>query len=136
MITLSKEQIKRLHKMQIDAAGGLDGIRDEAMLDSALFAAFQTFDGIELFSSITAKIARIAYGLVSNHPFIDGNKRIGTYAMLVLLELNQIDADFTDDDIIRAGLEMANGRMDDKQLLEFILNHINCRQTKEPLHNE
>jgi len=124
MITLNKEQVKRLHKMQIDATGGLDGIRDEAMLDSALSAAFQTFDGVDLFPSITSKISRIAYGLVSNHPFIDGNKRIGIYVMLVLLELNQIDVDFADDDVICAGLEMASGNMDDKQLLDLIMKRI------------
>jgi len=124
MITLSKEQIKRLHKMQIDAAGGLDGIRDESMLDSALSAAFQTFGGTELFPTVVAKIARIAYGLVSNHPFIDGNKRIGTYVMLVLLELNNIDIDFTDDDIIHIGLDMASGKMNDKELLDIILSRL------------
>jgi len=124
MITLNKDQIKRLHTMQIDATGGLDGIRDEAMLDSALSSAFQTFGGVDLFPSNEAKIARIAYGLVSNHPFIDGNKRIGTYAMLVLLELNGIEIDFTDDDIIRIGLEMASGKMTDTQLLDMILEHL------------
>lgn len=89
MITLDKEQIKRLHKKLIDATGGLDGLRDEAMLESALSAAFQTFDGRELYPSTTSKIARIAYSLVCNHPFVDGNKRIGTYVMLMLLELNK-----------------------------------------------
>jgi death-on-curing protein len=57
---------------------------------------------MDLYPSTAAKIARIAYGLVSNHPFVDGNKRIGTYAMMVLLELNHIDADFSDDDIIES----------------------------------
>jgi len=121
MITLSKDQIMRLHKMQLDATGGLDGIRDEALLDSALSSAFHTFGGVDLFPSTAAKIARIAYGLVSNHPFIDGNKRIGTYVMLVLLELNNIDVDFTDDDIIHIGLNLADGTMSDEQLLELIL---------------
>jgi len=121
MITLTNEQIKRLHKKLLDATGGLDGLRDEAMLDSALSVAFQTFDGVELYSSTAAKIARIAYGLVCNHPFVDGNKRIGTYVMAVLLELNHIEADFTDDDIIRIGLELASGTMSDKQLLDLIL---------------
>jgi len=125
MITLDKEQIKRLHSMQIEVTGGLDGIRDEAMLDSALASAFQTFGGVELFPSTIEKIARVAYGLVSNHPFIDGNKRIGTFVMLVLLELNELSAEFTDDDIIHVGLEMANANMDDKKLLDFILKHIN-----------
>jgi len=121
MITLSKEQIKRLHTMQLNATGGLDGIRDEGLLDSALASAFQTFGGTELFPSTAAKIARTAYGLVSNHPFVDGNKRIGTYVMLVLLELNNINTDFSDDDIIRIGLNLADGRMADGQLLDLIL---------------
>lgn len=122
MITLDKEQIKRLHKKLLDATGGLDGIRDETLLDSALSAPFQTFDGAELYPSTAAKIARIAYGLVRNHSFSDGNKRIGTYVMMVLLELNYIEADFTDDDIIHIGLELANGKMNDKQLLDIILD--------------
>ncbi len=107
MITLDKEQVKRLHKQLLDATGGLDGIRDEGLLESALSAAFQTFDGMELYPSAAAKIARIAYGLVSNHPFADGNKRIGTLVMMVLLELNRIEADFSDEDIIRIGLGLA-----------------------------
>ena len=124
MITLTKGQVKRLHKKMVEATGGLDGIRDESMLDSALSVAFQTFDGIDLYPSSTAKIARIAYGLVSNHPFVDGNKRIGTYVMMVLLELNRIEVDFTDDDIIYIGLELASGKMDNEQLLDLILERI------------
>ena len=121
MITLSQEQIRRLHEKLLEATGGLSGIRDEDMLDSALSAAFQTFGGVEFYPSMAAKIARLAYGLVCNHPFVDGNKRIGTYVMLVLLELNHIEVDFTDDDIIHIGLELANGNMSDAQLLNLIL---------------
>ena len=121
MITLTGEQIKRLHKKLLDATGGMDGLQNEDLLDSALTAAFQTFDGAELYPSTTAKIARIAYGLVCNHPFVDGNKRIGTYTMMVLLELNYIDVNFADEEIIRIGLELASGKMNDKQLLDLIL---------------
>jgi death-on-curing protein len=121
MITLNKEQIKRLHRILLDSTGGSDGIRDEALLDSALASSFQTFDGVELFPSTLSKIARMAYGLTCNHPFVDGNKRIGTYVMLVLLELNHIETSFTDDDIIHIGLTLAEGKMSDKQLLDMIL---------------
>ena len=124
MIMLSKEQIKALYDKMVDATGGLRGVRDEAMLDSALSAAFQTFDGVELYPSTIDKIARIAYGLVSNHPFMDGNKRIGTYVMLVLLELNQIVVNFSDEDVIHIGLELASGKMNDKQLLDLILTRL------------
>jgi len=121
MIILSKEQVIKLHSNMIRKTGGSDGIRNESLLNSALSAPFQTFDKTELYPSVTAKIAWIVYSLVCNHPFVDGNKRIGTYVMLVLLELNHIQADFSDDDVIRIGLELANGKMDYKQLLYLIL---------------
>jgi len=125
MIILSIEQVKFLHRKLIESTGGADGVRDEGLLDSALSAAFQTFDGLELYPSIVAKIARVAYSLISNHPFIDGNKRIGTYVMLVLLELNHINAEFSDNDIIRIGMETAKGTMNDSQILNLILESSN-----------
>jgi death-on-curing protein len=121
MILLNKEQVVRLHEKLLERTGGLDGIRDENLLESALSNPFQTFDGVELYPSTAAKIARIAYGLVCNHPFVDGNKRIGTYVMLVLLELNRIETDFSDDDIVKIGLELANGNMSNTELLGLIL---------------
>jgi len=124
MIILSKEQVKRLFTKMREVTGGGDGIRSESLLESALASAFQTFDGVELYPSIVTKIARIAYSLVSNHPFVDGNKRIGTYVMLVLMELNHIQSDFTDDDIIYIGLGLASGQIDYEQLLRFILEHL------------
>ena len=124
MITLDKKQVMRLHKKMLDATGGSDGIRDESLLDSALSAPLQTFATSELYPSAVAKITRIAYNLICNHPFVDGNKRTGTYVMLVLLELNRIKADFTDDDIVRIGLELASGEMDYSQLLDLVLERI------------
>ena len=123
-MTLSKEQVKRLHVKMIEATGGPDGVRSEHLLDSALASAFQTFNNVELYPTDIAKIVRIAFNLVCNHPFVDGNKRIGTYVMLVLFELNYIETDFTDDDIIRIGLELADGQMNYEQLLSLILKRI------------
>ena len=79
---------------------------------------------MELYPSTIAKIARITYNLIRNHPFVDGNKRIGTYVMLVLLELNHIEAELSDDDIIFIGLELADGRMDCERLLYLILQRV------------
>ena len=124
MITLNRSQVKRLHRKLLNSTGGIDGIRDEGMLDSALSNVFQTFGGVELYPSVISKIARITYSLVCNHPFIDGNKRISTYVMLVLLELNHIDVEFTDEDIIYIGLELANNRMSDQQLQDYIVKHL------------
>ncbi|MDR2368851.1 MAG: Fic family protein [Deltaproteobacteria bacterium] len=99
----------------------MDGIRDEGPLDSALSAPFRDFDGAEPYPSLVAKIARCAYGLVRDHPFVDGNERIGTYLMLVPLEPNHIGTDFTDADVVRIGFETANGKMGEGQSLELIL---------------
>lgn len=90
-------------------------------MDSALANPFQAFDGMDLYPSTAAKVMRTAFSLVCNHPFIDGNKRIGAYAMLVLLELNHIEADFSSAEIVRVGLSLADGSMDDRQLLDLIL---------------
>lgn len=79
MIVLSKEQILFMHKQLIDETGGLDGVRDEALLDSAINAPFQKFDGKDLFPTVQQKAARLCFGIIKNHAFIDGNKRIGTH---------------------------------------------------------
>ena len=121
MTTLTKEQIMRLHKQMIATTGGTDGLRDEGALDSALSVAFQGFEGTEFYPTVASKIARLTYGIITNHPFVDGNKRVGTFVMLVLLELNHIEADFADNDIVRIGLEIADGKMSVMQLLSLIL---------------
>jgi len=77
-----------------------------------------------LYPSVVAKIARVAYSLVSNHPFADGNKRIGTYVMLVLLELNGVEAEFSDDDVIHIGLGLASGNMSYEELLSIIFERL------------
>ncbi len=83
MIRLSKEQVKLLHTQLIRETDGLDGVRDEGLLDSALNAPFQGFDGVDTFPSVQQKAARLGFGLVQNHAFADGNKRIGALAILV-----------------------------------------------------
>ena len=83
MIRLSKEQVILLHERLIEATGGDDGIRDDGMLDSALSNPFQLFGDEELYPSIQAKAAQLCFGIVKNHPMVDGNKRLGTHVMLV-----------------------------------------------------
>ncbi len=90
MIRLSKPQILLLHEQLIAETGGSSGLRDEGMLDSALNAPFQTFGGEDVYPSLQQKAARLCFGLVKNHPFVDGNKRIGAHVMLVFLALNGV----------------------------------------------
>ncbi len=77
MKILTKRQVLLLHKQLIDETGGIQGLRDEGLLDSALSSPFQEFDSFSPYPTVQQKAARLGYSLVMNHPFIDGNKRIG-----------------------------------------------------------
>ncbi len=101
MIRLSKTQILLLHEQLIAETGGSSGLRDEGMLDSALNAPFQTFGGEDVYPSLQQKAARLCFGLVKNHPFLDGNKRIGAHVMLVFLALNGIELQHNTNRIVR-----------------------------------
>ncbi len=125
MKRLSKEQIKLLHKLLLEETGGLEGIRDEGLLDSAISAPFQTFDGQYVYITIEQKAARLGFSLIKNHAFLDGNKRIGVLAMLTFLEINGIQIDASDEELIAIGLGVANSSMDDKELLKWILDKEN-----------
>ena len=124
MKVLTKRQILLLHSALVQQTGGSDGIRDEGMLDSAIHAPFQTFADQELYPSLLEKAARLGFGLICNHPFLDGNKRIGTHAMLVFLDINQISLSYADDDLITAILQVASGAMDYNGLLSWLQNHL------------
>ena len=106
-----------------EATGGSIGVRDEGQLDSAIESAFATFDGIELYTSKEEKAAKLGYSLISNHAFIDGNKRIGVYVMLSFLELNGIHMDASDRDVIELGLGVASGSMRQEDVLTWIKEH-------------
>ena len=124
MKVLSKRQILMLHSMLIAQSGGMDGLRDKGLLESAINTPLQTFGGQELYPTVLEKAARLGYGLIHNHPFLDGNKRIGTHAMLVFLDINNIALSYADDDLIAAILRVASGDMDERELLEWLKSHI------------
>jgi death on curing protein len=123
MKKLSKEQILMLHTQLIQQTGGSDGVRDYNLLESALEAPFQSFGGDELYPTIQAKAARLGYGLIKNHCMIDGNKRIGTHAMLVFLALNGIELSYTQKELYEIILDIAAGNKDYEDFLEWILEH-------------
>ena len=123
MIKLTKEQVVSIHSSLIKASGGTDGVRDEGLLESALESPFQTFDEHDLYPSIIQKAARIGYSLVSNHSFIDGNKRIGIHIMLVFLAINGIDISCTQEDLIKIGLSLADGTMTFEELSAWLSSH-------------
>ena len=101
MIKFSKEKVLLLHQLIAEETGGSIGVRDEALLESALENAFSSFDGQEFYPSKEEKGARLGYTLISNHAFVDGNKRIGMYVMLTFLEVNGIRLECTNEEIVR-----------------------------------
>ena len=123
MIVLSKSQVKFLHSELINETGGSLGVRDENLLDSALSSPFQGFTGEEFFPTMQQKAARLCFGLVKNHAFIDGNKRIGAHCMLVFLALNGIDLDYTQQELSNIILDVAAGKIDCEDLVNWIVIH-------------
>ena len=124
MKILKKRQILLLHSVLIAESGGSDGVRDEGLLDSAVNTHFQTFSGQDLYPTVLEKAVRLGFRLIRNHPFIDGNKRIGTHAMLVFLNLNSITLSYEDDELISTILSVASGEMNADGLLKWIQQHI------------
>ena len=112
MIRFSREKVLLLHQLVIEETGGAADVRDLDLLDSALASAFQTFDGKELYPTKEEKAARIGYSLISNHAFVDGNKRIGMYVLLTFLETNGIRLRPSVDDVARVGFAVSRGEMD------------------------
>ena len=123
MIKFSQEKVLLLHKLLTEETGGEPNIRDTDLLNSALESAFQTFDGVELYPSKEEKGARLGFSLISNHAFVDGNKRIGMYVLLAFLEVNGIRIDPSVDDVSRVGLAVASGEMGYDDLLQWIYDN-------------
>ena len=109
MKVLSKRQILLLHQHLVEETGGSPGLRDKGLLDSALNAPFQGFGDTSAFPSLQQKAARLCFGLVKNHPFVDGNKRIGAHAMLVFLAVNGVELSYTQQELADIILQVAAG---------------------------
>ena len=123
MIKFSKEKVLLLHKLLAEATGGSVGVRDEGLLDSALEGAFAGFGEKEFYPTKEEKGARLGYTLISNHAFVDGNKRIGVYVMLSFLEMNGIRIRCTDEELVRIGLSVADGSMSYEELHHWVIDH-------------
>ena len=123
MTKFSKEKVLLLHQIMAEATGGSIGVRDESLLESALESAFSGYGDKEFYPTKEEKGARLGYSLISNHAFVDGNKRIGVYVMLSFLEMNGIRIHCTDEELIHVGLAVADGSMNYEELLDWVLQH-------------
>ncbi|MBP3736674.1 MAG: type II toxin-antitoxin system death-on-curing family toxin [Lachnospiraceae bacterium] len=123
MIRFSRDKVLLLHQIIGEATGGAIGVRDEGLLESALESIYAGFDGKEFYPSKEEKGARLGFTLISNHAFVDGNKRIGIYVMLAFLEMNGIRIHCSDDELVKIGLSVADGSMAYEELLSWVYEH-------------
>ncbi len=130
MRSLSQAQVIRLHEALLHHSGGLDGIRDMGALESAIAQPMMAFGGEDLYPTLIEKVAAIGFSLIMNHPFNDGNKRIGHAAMEAMLELNGHRIDAPTDDAEHMILAIAAGEASREELVEWL------RKFTVALHNE
>lgn len=123
MKMLTKKQVLQLHRELIRETGGTDGLREEGLLDSALNAPFHSFGGKESFPSLQQKAARLGFGLIQNHAFLDGNKRIGIHVLLIFLEINGIELEYCQNELSELVLSIASGKTSLEELNQWIIEH-------------
>jgi death on curing protein len=120
---ISIEEVKQLHHLLIDKFGGSHGIRDNAALESAITRPFQTFDGKELYASVQEKAASLIESILINHPFIDGNKRIGYTLLRLFLLQNGIDITASQDNKYEFVINIASGTLKYNEILAWLISN-------------
>lgn len=123
MILLTTGEIVDLHSKIIFRTGGSDGLRDMNLLESAVYSATASFGDVENYKTAEEKAARLMFTLVSNHAFVDGNKRIGVFIMLMTLKLNNVEIKYSQAELISLGLSVAAGQTDYSGILNWINSH-------------
>ena len=121
-----------LHQLLVQRTDGAAGVRDFAALESAIAQARLSFQGADFHPEIEDKAAALGYFLISGHPFVDGNKRVGHAAMEVLLLLNNRRVVASIDDSEHIVLEVANGRCSRDQLAHWLRAHTAPISTESP----
>lgn len=128
----SRSEVMELHLQIISGSGGMAGLRDPGMLDSALAQPFMTFDGEDLYPSLADKAAALAFSLINNHPFVDGNKRIGHAAMEVFLVLNAHELSASVDEQESIILQVASGAFDRDAFAKWVRGAMVARSDNMP----
>ena len=123
MILLTVEEIIALHDKLIERTGGSHGLRDQSLLESAVYSAMSSFADNEAYPTVEEKAARLMFSITNNHAFVDGNKRIGVFAMLMTLQLNKIKINHTQSELISLGLSVADGKTEYTKILDWIMEH-------------
>ena len=124
MIYLNQNQVLKLHDKIINEFGGIHGIRNEASLQSALANPLQTFAGLDLYPSVFDKAVQLCFGIIKNHPFLDGNKRLGLHLMLILVHINGLKIDIAHDELIDIIFKVADGTFNRQDFLQALKEKI------------
>ncbi|HLW64086.1 MAG TPA: type II toxin-antitoxin system death-on-curing family toxin [Gemmataceae bacterium] len=118
-IFLTVDEVIEIHQDQIDRYGGSPGLRDAILLDSALAQPAATFSGQYLHADLFEMAAAYLYHIVLNHPFIDGNKRVGTVAAFVFLEMNDVEIIVPEEELEALVLQVAQGQCEKAAVATF-----------------
>lgn len=124
MIWITADDVIQIHSRVIQRSGGMDGLRDRASLEAAVSAPMQSFGGQDLYPTTVEKIARLGYGLASNHAFVDGNKRIGAMMTQLLLKWNGVQMSLHSGELADMFVAIADGRAEESDLLAWIQRHL------------
>lgn len=117
---LSFEQVIKLNSLVTGESGGLSGLRDYKRLDASIQAPHASMKGRDIYDSALEKGAILGYLLISNHPFIDGNKRVGLLAMLMFFKFNGVELKYSDQEMITLIMKVASGQMDFRDMFKVI----------------
>lgn len=123
IVFLTLDEVMEIHDFQIDHFGGASGLRDVKLLDSAIAMPSSTFGGAYLHPALTDMAAAYLFHLVENHPFVDGNKRVGAMAAVVFLDLNGVEFTADDDEFTAMVLLVASGKMQKTEISAFFKRH-------------
>ena len=124
MIWITADDVIQIHSRVIQRSGGMDGLRDRAGLEAAISAPMQSFGGQDLYPTTVEKIARLGYGLASNHAFVDGNKRIGAMMTQLLLKWNGFQMSLSSGELADMFIAIADGSAKESDLLAWIQTHL------------
>jgi len=117
---LSVEDVLKLHAEQIEEFGGAHGIREPSLLESAVHRPRVTFDDVDLYSTLQEKAAALIHGIITNYPFIDGNKRTGMYAGLTFLDMHGVVTKTSQKEVEEAALNIAKKKWAIEEITKWI----------------
>jgi len=125
---LSIEQVFEIHAYQIRRFGGSAGLRDRGALEAAVSRPQMTFGGEDLYPEIAAKAAALMHSLVMNHPFVDGNKRVGAHAALLFIRANEMEPEITSAELTEVTLSVARGELSAEALTIWLRQRLRARE--------